>query len=183
MVLFKNQVNYINRIKKNLFYFIFSFFFLFSQLYSLGIKPNDMKIGLGNARLLPNRYEVKKYQGITIINDAYNANPKSMQEALKTLKNYQCKGRRFFIIGDMLELGDLAESAHIKLGEEVAKHSIDYLVSVGGLSALATESAIASGMKKKQTATALEHKCAVAFLKKYLRSGDCLLVNDPDSPF
>ena len=76
----------------------------------------------------------------------------------------------------MLELGDLAESAHIKLGEEVAKHSIDYLVSVGVLSALAAESAVASGIEKKQTATALEHKCAVAFLKKYLRSGDCLLI-------
>ena len=83
-----------------------------------------MKSGLSNARLLPNRYEIKKHLGFTIINDAYNANPKSMQEALKTLKDYQCEGRRFFVIGDMLELGDLAESAHEKLGAEVTKYSI-----------------------------------------------------------
>ena len=99
-----------------------------------------------------------------------------MQEALKTLKDYQCEGRRFFVIGDMLELGDLAESAHEKLGVEVTKYSIDYLVTVGSLSSLVTKSALASGMDKKNIAAATEHKCAVAFLKKHLISGDCLLV-------
>ena len=144
--------------------------------YSLGIKPDDIKVGLRNTKLLPNRYEVVKHQGVTIINDAYNANPKSMQEALKTLKNYQSEGRRFFVIGDMLELGDLAEPAHIKLGVDITKYSIDYLVAVGSLSALVTKSAIASGMDKKNIATASEHKCAVAFLKKHIRPGDCMLV-------
>ncbi len=131
---------------------------------------------LSNTKLLPSRYEIVKYQGATIINDAYNANPKSMQEALKTLKNYQCEGRRFFVVGDMLELGALAEPAHIKLGIAVTKYSIDYLVAVGELSALAVKSAIASGMNKKNIATASEQECAVAFLKKHLRPGDCLLV-------
>ncbi|SVB50353.1 uncharacterized protein METZ01_LOCUS203207, partial [marine metagenome] len=78
--------------------------------------------------------------------------------------------------GDMLELGDLAESAHMKLGVDVARSSIDYLVSVGSLSTCVVESAVASGMNKKYTATALDHKCAVSFLKKYARPGDCLLV-------
>ncbi len=99
-----------------------------------------------------------------------------MQEALKTLTNYQCEGRRFFVIGDMLELGDLEELAHIKLGADIAKCPIDYLVAVGELSAHAAKGAIALGMDKKQTASASEHKCAVAFLKKHVRSGDCLLV-------
>ena len=99
-----------------------------------------------------------------------------MQEALKTLAGYPCGGRRFFVIGDMLELGDLAEPAHINLGADITKYSIDYLVAVGSLSALVTKSAIASGMDKKNTATASEHKCAVAFLKKHIRPGDCLLV-------
>lgn len=144
--------------------------------YSLGIEPNDMKTGLSNASLLSNRYEITEYRGATIINDAYNANPRSMQEALKTLAGYQCEGRRFFIIGDMLELGDMAEPAHTRLGVETAKHSIDFLVAVGELSAHAAKGAATSGMNKKQIATASEHKCAVAFLKKHIRPGDCLLV-------
>jgi UDP-N-acetylmuramoyl-tripeptide--D-alanyl-D-alanine ligase len=116
------------------------------------------------------------YIGFTIINDSYNANPRSMKEALKILAEYKCKGRRFFIVGEMLELGDLAEPAHKALGIEIAKYSIDYLVTIGELSAHVAKSAVAAGMNKKNTATASGHECAVAFIKKYSRSGDCLLV-------
>jgi UDP-N-acetylmuramoyl-tripeptide--D-alanyl-D-alanine ligase len=144
--------------------------------YSLGIASSDIQDGLRNAKLLSNRYEVVKYEGATIINDSYNANPRSMQEALKTLAGYRCEGRRFFVVGDMLELGEMAEGAHVRLGVDVAGHSLDYLVAVGDLSAHVVESAVASGLNKKQTATASDHKCAVSFLKKHVRPGDCLLV-------
>ena len=144
--------------------------------YSLGMGPGDIQDGLRNVKLLPNRYEVTEHEGVTIINDSYNANPRSMQEALKTLTNYKCEGRRFFIVGDMLELGDLAEPAHKALGIDITKYPIDYLVTVGELSAQVAKSAVVSGMDKKHTATASGHECAVAFLKKYVRPGDCLLV-------
>ena len=144
--------------------------------FSLGVGSDDIQDGLRNVKLLPNRYEVTEHEGATIINDSYNANPRSMQEALKTLTGYRCEGRRFFVVGDMLELGDLAELAHVRLGVNIAKYSVDYLVVVGELSAHVAKSAVASGMNKKQTATASDHKCAVAFLKKHVRPGDCLLV-------
>jgi len=144
--------------------------------WSLGIEPDDIKRGLMKAKLLANRFEVSEYRGVTIINDSYNANPRSMKEALKILAEYKCKGRRFFIVGEMLELGDLAEPAHKALGVDIAKYSIDYLVTVGELSAHVAKSAVASGMNKKNTATASGHECAVAFIKKHSRSGDCLLV-------
>lgn len=144
--------------------------------WSLGITPDDIKQGLMKAKLLANRFEVSEYRGVTIINDSYNANPRSMKEALKILAEYKCKGRRFFVVGEMLELGDLAEPAHKALGVDIAKYSIDYLVTVGELSANVAKSAVASGMDKKNTATASGHECAVAFIKKHSRSGDCLLV-------
>ena len=144
--------------------------------YSLGIEPDDIQVGLKNTKLMPSRFEVTEYEGATIINDSYNANPKSMQEALKTLTNYRCEGRRFFVMGDMLELGNLEELAHVTLGSDIAKCHIDYLVTVGKLSAHAAKSAITSGMNKKNIATASEHKCAVSFIKKHIRPGDCLLV-------
>jgi UDP-N-acetylmuramoyl-tripeptide--D-alanyl-D-alanine ligase len=144
--------------------------------WSLGIAPDDIKQGLMKAKLLANRFEVSEYKGVTVINDSYNANPRSMKEALKILAEYKCKGRRFFIVGEMLELGDLAEPAHKALGVDVAKYSIDYLVTVGELSSHVAKSAVASGMNKKNTATTSGHECAVAFIKKHSRSGDCLLV-------
>ena len=144
--------------------------------WSLGISPDDIKQGLMAAKLLANRFEVSEHRGVTIINDSYNANPRSMKEALKILAKYKCKGRRFFIVGEMLELGDLSKPAHKALGVDVAKYSIDYLVTVGDLSSHVAKSAVASGMNKKNTAIASGHECAVAFIKKHSRSGDCLLV-------
>jgi len=144
--------------------------------WSLGIAPDDIKQGLMAAKLLANRFEVSEHRGVTIINDSYNANPRSMKEALKILAKYKCKGRRFFIVGEMLELGDLSKSAHKALGVDVAKYSIDYLVTVGDFSSHVAKSAVASGMNKKNTAIASGHECAVAFIKKHSRSGDCLLV-------
>ena len=144
--------------------------------WSLGVAPDDIKQGLMAAKLLANRFEVSEHRGVTIINDSYNANPRSMKEALKILAKYKCKGRRFFIVGEMLELGDLSKPAHKALGVDVAKYSIDYLVTVGDLSSHVAKSAVASGMNKKNTAIASGHECAVAFIKKHSRSGDCLLV-------
>lgn len=144
--------------------------------YSLGVEPDDMKNGLNNCNLLSQRYEITEHKGITIINDAYNANPRSMLEALKTLAQYPCAGRRFLIIGAMLELGELAESAHAQLGTEVADQPIDYLVAVGELPALAAQSAADSGMDRNRIVSVDKRQDAVAFLKKNIRSGDCLLV-------
>ena len=135
--------------------------------WSLGIAPDDIKQGLMAAKLLANRFEVSEHRGVTIINDSYNANPRSMKEALKILAKYKCKGRRFFIVGEMLELGDLSKPAHKALGVDVAKYSIDYLVTVGDLSSHVAKSAVASGMNKKNTAIASGHECAVAFIKKH----------------
>jgi UDP-N-acetylmuramoyl-tripeptide--D-alanyl-D-alanine ligase len=125
---------------------------------------------------LSQHHEITKLKGVTVINDAYNANPRSMLEAMKTLAQYPCEGRRFMVIGDMLELGELAEPAHRQLGTQVGALSIDYLVTVGEFSALAAQGAADAGMGCKRIASASERECAVAFLKKHIRPGDCLLV-------
>lgn len=65
-------------------------------------------IGQDPARLLL----VRLPNGVRILNDTYNANPLSMQMALETLGQLPCTGRRWAILGDMLELGDAAPEAH-----------------------------------------------------------------------
>jgi len=62
------------------------------------------------------------------------------------------------------------------LGTQVGALSIDYLVTVGEFSSLAAQGAADAGMDRKRIASATERKCAVAFLKKHVRPGDCLLV-------
>ena len=118
--------------------------------HSLGITGQEMNLGLKDYQQIPQRNEQIHYEGITLINDTYNANPQSMREALKTLREINAQGKRFFIIGEMLELGPLSETAHHELGQEIARSNIDYLVAVGPLASLAAESAKANARQQLQ---------------------------------
>ncbi|VAX32749.1 UDP-N-acetylmuramoyl-tripeptide--D-alanyl-D-alanine ligase [hydrothermal vent metagenome] len=143
--------------------------------HTLGIGAAEMKAGLAKCKLLSQRHEIFQHDSKTIINDTYNANPKSMREALTTLVEYPTPGHRIFVIGDMLELGDFAQSAHTDLGKEIARQPIDMLVTVGKMTALTAKGAHASGMKKDQIIAFKEHKEASDFLRENTRDGDCLL--------
>jgi UDP-N-acetylmuramoyl-tripeptide--D-alanyl-D-alanine ligase len=69
--------------------------------------------------------------GLTVLNDAYNANPASMDAALRALARTPTTGRRIAVLGDMRELGEVAAEAHAAVGRRVAELHIDVLVGVG----------------------------------------------------
>jgi UDP-N-acetylmuramoyl-tripeptide--D-alanyl-D-alanine ligase len=69
--------------------------------------------------------------GITILNDAYNANPASMTAALDALAHLTVKGRRIAVLGDMRELGSHHDDAHAAIGAHAAALGIDAIVAVG----------------------------------------------------
>ena len=144
--------------------------------HSLGITGKEMNLGLKNYQQIPQRNEQIHYEGMTLINDTYNANPQSMREALKTLKEINTQGKRFFIIGDMLELGPLSEPAHHELGQEIARSNVDYLVTVGSLASLAAKSAKANVCKQLQIENFNTHDEAASYLLLKVKKGDCLLV-------
>ena len=143
--------------------------------HSLGIPTKELGEGLSNCKLLSQRYEIFQHDSMTIINDAYNANPQSMQEALTTLANFRSPGKKIFVMGDMLELDDLSQSAHTHLGEEIAKQPIDVLVTVGELAGLAVKSARMGGMKENRTLAFESHREASDYLQENTQPGDCLL--------
>ena len=72
-----------------------------------------------------------------IILDAYNANPSSMEVAIRTFGNMTGKKHKMIILGDMFELGDHAEAEHAKLGEIVSEYEIDKVCFTGKLIASA----------------------------------------------
>jgi UDP-N-acetylmuramoyl-tripeptide--D-alanyl-D-alanine ligase len=82
-----------------------------------GVSLEDAVSRLKSARLSPWRMEVKRTGGgALVINDAYNANPASMAEALKALAATRAK-RRIAVVGPMLELGDLSDAEHRRMGD------------------------------------------------------------------
>ena len=81
------------------------------------------------------RSEIINIDGITVINDCYNANPESMKAAIDVLSDFPAFGKRVAILGDMLELGTDEVKYHEAIGEYLQLKKIDSLYAVGNLAA------------------------------------------------
>jgi UDP-N-acetylmuramoyl-tripeptide--D-alanyl-D-alanine ligase len=108
----------------------------------LGMDMDEIKDGLEVYHAFPMRFDVMKRDGLTIINDSYNANPTSIHEALNELVTMKGKKRAVAILGDMYELGDYAEDAHRDIGRQISNMDIDEFVAVGEMMSLAADEAL-----------------------------------------
>ena len=95
----------------------------------LNVSFGEMVKGIDNLEATSMRLQVIKKQGLTIINDCYNASPDSMKSSLDVLSAYK-SGRRVAILGDMYELGDESEKAHFEVGK-YANDKVDILIVIG----------------------------------------------------
>lgn len=144
---------------------------------TLGVPLEKVAAGLAEVRLTEWRMQVfTAANGVTVVNDAYNANPTSMRAALSALSDMNTGGRRVAVLGDMRELGSLAELAHFRLGEEVAALPIDVLVTVGELARRIAEGALAEGMDPGSVRPCLTAEEAGEVLDDVLQAGDVVLV-------
>ena len=110
-------------------------------------------------------------QGVTVINDAYNAAPRSVVAALNMLS--EVDGRKIFVFGDMLELGPAAEEEHRRIGWLCVEQDIYWLVGLGRWAGLAVEEAAAGGLRADVAESAEE---AVALIRPELIPSDVVLV-------
>jgi UDP-N-acetylmuramoyl-tripeptide--D-alanyl-D-alanine ligase len=70
-------------------------------------------------------------EGITVVNDAYNASPTSMAAALRSFRHLAEGKRRIAVLGEMLELGDHARAEHQKIGRLAVASQVDVVIAVG----------------------------------------------------
>jgi UDP-N-acetylmuramoyl-tripeptide--D-alanyl-D-alanine ligase len=144
---------------------------------ALGLEPEEIAAGLRAARLSPMRMQVgRRPDGLTVINDAYNANPASMAASLKTLAAARRDGRAVAVLGEMAELGGRALSEHDRVGRLVARLGIDRLVGVGELGAAIVRAARMEGMWPEEAVAVADADAAMAVLGHWLRPGDVVLV-------
>jgi UDP-N-acetylmuramoyl-tripeptide--D-alanyl-D-alanine ligase len=111
-------------------------------MFSLDIQK--VREGLEKFEGVPMRLEIKELGSALVISDVYNANPASMEEALKELLRLR-RGRAVAVLGDMLELGSYAEAAHRRLGRWMSRFPVDLFIAVGPLMSMAAEEFIAAG--------------------------------------
>ncbi len=124
---------------------------------------------------VPMRVEKRQFRGALVISDLYNANPASMEEAIKELVSLKSK-RAIAVLGDMLELGAYEETAHRKIGRMLSELPVDVFISVGKRMAFAGEEfeRFANGSRKHYHVSEPEEARKV--LQGIISSDDTVLI-------
>ena len=122
------------------------------------------------------RFQIKSINGLNVVDDAYNANPVSLTWAIEAFSRLSSRGRKIAVIGDMLELGDKAESWHRKIGQDLSNAQVDLIIGVGRLSHIACDAALSCGFNSKAV-----HKCssvtdARSIISGLVKRGDNVLI-------
>lgn len=139
----------------------------------LGLSEHQMQKGLAEYKGVPMRQELVNIDNVVFVNDAYNANPASMKEAVDTLVTLT-GGRKIAVLGGMLELGDWAEKEHEKIGTYLADKKVDVLIALGDEARFMAKAAKAAGMNEVYIVTT--HAEAAAVLRRIMRQGDTVLL-------
>lgn len=120
-----------------------------------------------------NRSEVEQIDGWYLVKDYYNAIPAAVQLALESLADFEVPGRRFALLGDMMELGDFERMYHEQVGESAARARLHRLFTLGQRGAIIHESALSHGADAIHLP---DVESAAAQLKQQLQPGDLLLL-------
>ena len=141
----------------------------------LQIETDKIIDGIKKFELTKRRMDITKLEnGVTIINDCYNANFDSMKAALEYLGKIQDR-RKIAVLGDMLELGDYSKKLHEMVGEEVTKNNIDILITVGNEAKYIASTSIGNGMNKDNVIECNSNTEAINELKSIMKENDTIL--------
>jgi UDP-N-acetylmuramoyl-tripeptide--D-alanyl-D-alanine ligase len=144
--------------------------------FHLGAGIDDIKEGLEGFSPPAMRMElVTLGKGIKVINDAYNANPQSMEAALLALQE-QAGGRKIAVLGDMWELGAYAAEAHHELGRVVHERGVNRLFLLGRFASQVAEGATEAGMDPHNISIGKDHHAVGLHLSGVAKKGDWVLI-------
>jgi UDP-N-acetylmuramoyl-tripeptide--D-alanyl-D-alanine ligase len=144
----------------------------------LGMPRADLAAALGELGLVSTRRMdvFERADGVTVIDDSYNANPASTAVALRALASMRGTGRTVAVLGYMAELGDFEREGHQQVGRLAAVLGVDRLLVVGEPAAPIHEGATAVGSWGGESVLLTDQAAAVEVLHRELRPGDVVLV-------
>ncbi|WP_434741009.1 UDP-N-acetylmuramoyl-tripeptide--D-alanyl-D-alanine ligase [Micromonospora sp. SH-82] len=144
----------------------------------LGMPVAEIATALGELRLVSaRRMDVfDAADGVTVVDDSYNANPASMAAALRALAGLAHGRRSVAVLGYMAELGPFERDGHLEVGRLVADLDIDRLLVVGEPAAPIHEGATAVSDWGGESVLLTDQAAAVEVLRSELRPGDVVLV-------
>jgi UDP-N-acetylmuramyl pentapeptide synthase len=144
---------------------------------SAGARLDDVPAGLGSFRPVGGRMErLALPRNVILINDTYNANPQSVEVALRSLAELRGRSRAIAVLGDMAELGAAAAPAHQGVGRLVAGLGIDWLFALGPHAPELAKGALEAGMDPARVHVGSDHEALGAELERILQGDDWVLV-------
>ncbi len=141
-----------------------------------GITWEGIQEGLAAYKAPPMRWEEHVINDVTVINDAYNANPASMRAALDTFRQVSVKGRKWLVLGDMLELGRHAEQAHTDLGKLAGCGDWDGIAVTGEHNQRVVAAAREKGFAEGDLLAASGPEAVWSWLHERIGPGDAVLL-------
>jgi UDP-N-acetylmuramoyl-tripeptide--D-alanyl-D-alanine ligase len=142
----------------------------------MGVPFADAVESLADASI--SRWRMESFvsaEGIRVVNDAYNANPESVEAALRTARWMAGEGRLIAVLGTMAELGPITDEAHDRIGELAARLRVDRLVTVGELGRRLALAALREGVEPDRVASYPDVEGAIADVRAHARPGDVVL--------
>ena len=140
----------------------------------LGVKPEQIQARFSSFHNTGMRQKIYVKNGVTIIEDCYNAGPESTEAALDVLAGIKTDGRRIAVLGDMLELGNRSAAEHYRIGR-LAVGKADLLLTYGEHSVRTLTGAITGGMNPKNTDHFDTPEDMAHMLKMRVSEGDVVL--------
>jgi UDP-N-acetylmuramoyl-tripeptide--D-alanyl-D-alanine ligase len=114
--------------------------------------------------------------GVTVVNDAYNANPESMRAALRSLAAMRGQGRTIAVLGEMRELGADSIAAHDEIGRLAVRLDISKTIAVGQGARALYLGAAQEGSWNEEAVFVADVDAAIALLRGLVQPGDVVLV-------
>jgi UDP-N-acetylmuramoyl-tripeptide--D-alanyl-D-alanine ligase len=141
-----------------------------------GISDKTTRQQLASFEPIPGRCSTECVGEWTIIDDSYNASPDSMAAACDLLCGWKNQGRRIFIAGDMLELGEASDRLHFEFGRMIAESGIEHLVVCGQFAESVAAGATTLGMPASAVESHADVETVIDRLPHTLQPNDVLLV-------
>jgi UDP-N-acetylmuramoyl-tripeptide--D-alanyl-D-alanine ligase len=145
---------------------------------TLGLPFDEVVAALGQIGIVSTRRMdvFTRPDGVTVIDDSYNANPDSMAAALRALVAIGAGRRTVAVLGYMAELGDQEQPGHEEVGRLAAELDVDRLVAVGHTAAAYASGAASVARWGGESVEVTDQEAALAWLTAELRPGDVVLV-------
>ena len=144
---------------------------------ALGVTVDETAKGLAEAQVSGGRMDVfKTRDGITVVDDSYNANPTSMSAALKAARWMAADGRCIAVLGTMAELGPISLEEHQRIGELLVRLGIDDLVTVGEEARVIAAGAEREGLEPQHIQACDDVDQAIVEVRRLANPGDLVLI-------